>query len=477
MKNIFLGFLLFVFPYFVISQNTKFTDEIVILHVNDIHGKIDQFPVLSAMIKDIKTKHKNVILVSAGDLFSGNPIVDRYPEKGYPIIDLMNELHFDLSTIGNHEFDFGSEVLAKRISDAKFPFIVANMQPKSKEFPVLNPYKIYKFGKLKIVILGITQVLPIGIPDTRPENCKDFTFTQGIEKTKEYKGVSKKSNALIVLSHMGVNEDSILATQMPEILAIIGGHSHTLLLTPLIVNGVSIVQTGYYLKNMGMLTIKFNGKKVVSVADTILMLKNFTVKDSLIAQKVALYNNNEEFKKVVGYLGSPLNGINELGAFMADAALKTVKTDFAFQNSGGIRVLGLPAGPITNNQIYELDPFANEIIICKMTATQIRELITYGYKKEKIADLISAGVNSLIYLNTDKTIDKIELKLSNGDAIDENKVYTVAINSYVVSSYKFEKTGEILNTGITTTDAMFRLLSIVKGANYSGVESTKIITK
>ncbi len=476
MKNIFIVLLLFVFPYFVSSQNNKATNEVVILHVNDIHGRIDQFPVLSAIIKDIKAKHKNVILVSAGDMFSGNPIVDRYSEKGYPIIDLMNDLHFDLSTIGNHEFDFGSQVLAKRISDSKFPFIAANIQPKNKDFPVLNPYKIYKFGKAKISFLGITEVLPKGIPDTRPENCNDFTFTQGIEKTKEYKKLTKKSNHLIVLSHMGVDEDSVLATQMPEITAIIGGHSHTLLLSPLIVNGVSIVQTGYYLKNLGMLTIKFDGKKIVSVKDTILMLKNFTVKDSLISEKVARYNNNEEFKKIVGYLGSPLKGINELGAFMADAARKAAKTDFAFQNSGGIRVLGLSNGPITNKQIYELDPFANEIIICKMNASQIRELITYGYKKEKIADIISAGVNSIIYLNKDKTINKIDLKLSNGDAIDENKVYTVAINSYVVSSYKFNKTGEVFNTGITTTDAIFHLLSSIKAANYSGFESTKIIT-
>ncbi|PIY05212.1 MAG: hypothetical protein COZ21_04560 [Bacteroidetes bacterium CG_4_10_14_3_um_filter_31_20] len=477
MKNIVLILLLLVFPYFVISQNDKFTDEIVILHVNDIHGRIDQFPTLSAMIKNIKVNHKNVILVSAGDMFSGNPIVDRYSENGFPIIDLMNDLNFDLSTIGNHEFDFGTQVLAKRIKDAKFPFIVANMQPKIEDFPKSEPYKIYKFGKAKIAILGITQVLPIGIPDTRPENCQDFIFTQGIEKTKEYKWLSKKTNALIVLSHMGVYDDSLLATQMPEVLAIIGGHSHTLLLKPLIVNGVSIVQTGYYLKNLGVLTIKLNGKKIVSISDTLLLLKNYSEKDSLVAKKVAHYNNNNEFKEIVGFLGSPLNGLNELGGFMADAALKAAKTDFAFQNSGGIRVLGLPAGPITNKQIYELDPFANEIMICKMTATQIRELIAYGYIKEKKADMISSGLNSVIYLNNDKSIDKIELKLPNGDAIDENIVYATAINSYVVSSYKFSKTGSVVRTGITTTDAIFRLLSSGKEINCSGIESAKIIFK
>lgn len=459
------------------SQNLKYDNEIIILHVNDIHGRIDQFPTLSAMVNDIKSKHKNVLLISAGDMFSGNPIVDRYSEKGFPIIDLMNDLHFDLSTVGNHEFDFGSQVLAKRIKEAKFPFIAANMQSKTEDFPKLEPYKIYKFGKNKIAILGITQVLPTGVPDTRPENCKDFVFTQGIEKTKEFKWLSKKTNALIVLSHMGVDDDSLLAVQMPEILAIIGGHSHTVLQKPLIVNGVNIVQTGYYLKYLGVLTIRLNGRNIISVNDTLLLLKNFSQKDSAILNKVAIYNNNVEFNKIIGYLGANISGINELGYFMADASLKAVKADFAFQNSGGIRVTELFAGNITNKQIYELDPFANEIMLCKMTASQIRELIAYGYVKEKKADIISSGLNSVIYLNNDKSINKIELKFPDGSYIDENRIYTVAVNSYVVSSYKYSKTGNAVGTGITTTDALVLLLSLEKEINYSGKESAKIIIK
>ena len=479
MKNIFILYLLILLPLAGFNQGTKSksSTEIVILHVNDMHCRIDQFPVLSAMIQDIKAKHKNVILVSAGDLFSGNPIVDKFPEKGFPMIDLMNALSFDVSTLGNHEFDYGPQVLAKRISEAKFTFIVANMQPKIKDFPQLQPYKNYKFDKIKLVLLGITQVEPQGYPDTRPENCKDFDFTQGITKVKEFSWLSGKSNIFTVLSHMGVQEDSLLATQLPEIVAIIGGHSHTVLQTPMKVNGVTIVQTGCYLKYLGMLTISLKGKKVISVRDTLLPLKGYFHSDSLIAKKVNTYNNNKEFKKIAGYLGTALHGDNELGGLMADASLRAVKADFSFQNSGGIRITELPAGAITIKQIYELDPFANEIMICKMTTAQMRELIEYGYKKEKKADMISAGINSLIYLNPDKSVAKIELLLPNGSAPDENNVYKVAINNYVTSSYKFSKTGEAIGTGITTTDALIRLLSLIKSVNYSGVVSTKLITK
>ncbi len=476
MKNRLIFYLLFAIPIIGFSQSKQIT-EIVILHVNDMHGRIDQFPVLSSMIQDIKAKHKNVILVSAGDMFSGNPIVDKYSEKGYPMIDFMNDLKFDISTLGNHEFDFGTLVLAKRISEAKFPFIAANISSKTNTFPKLAPFKNYKFGKIKMSILGITQVEPSGHPDTRPENCKDVEFTQGITKAKEFSALSKKANVFIVLSHMGVIEDSVLATKMPEINTIIGGHSHKALQPQMKVNGVTIVQAGYYLKYLGMLTIKLDGKKIISINDTLLPLKGYPHSDTLIARKVKNYNNNEEFKKIAGYFGNDLKGDNELGGFMSDAALKAVKADFSFQNSGGIRVSEIPAGPITIKQVYELDPFANEIMICKMTAAQIRELIEYGYKKEKKADIISAGINSVIYLKADKTIEKIDLSFPDGSLVDEKKVYQIAINSYVASSYKFSKTGEAFGTGITTTDAIIRLLSLIKSANYSGIESTKIITK
>lgn len=478
MKYRILLYLLLIIPVVVFSQgkSKKRTTEIVILHVNDMHGRIDQFPVLSAMVKDIKSKHKNVILVSAGDLFSGNPIVDKYSEKGYPMIDFMNDLKFDISTLGNHEFDFGTLTLAKRISEAKFPFVAANIIPKTNEFPKLESYIRYKFGKTKLAILGLTQVEQSGYPDTRPENCKDLEFIQGISKAKEFSFLSKKSNVFIVLSHMGVTEDSILATKMPEINAIIGGHSHKALQPQMTVNGVTIVQAGYYLKYLGMLTINMDGNKIISVRDTLLPLKGYKHADTLSIRKVNNYNNNEEFKKIAGYLGSDIKGDNELGGLMTDAVLRSVKADFSFQNSGGIRVSEIPSGPVTIKQVYELDPFANEIILCKMTPTQIRELIEYGYKKEKKADMISSGLNSLIYLNSDKSVKKVELFFPDGSTLDENKVYMVAINSYVVSLYKFGKTGEVKGTGVTTTDALINLLSKIKSANYSGVSSTKIVT-
>ena len=459
------------------SNPGKKYKEIIILHTNDMHGRIDQFPALSEMIKDIKSIHKHVILVTAGDLFSGNPIVDKYREKGFPMIDLMNDLQFDVSTLGNHEFDYGPEALAKRIKNANFPFIVSNMESVFTEFPELKPWIVYKKQGKNLVIIGVTQVEPSGHPDSRPENCKDFRFVPGLEKMKEFSSLFKKNNNVIVLSHMGFEEDSILATQMPEIKAIIGGHTHKTFQNGRTINGVLVAQAGYYVKYLGMMTLQFDGKKLISVKDTLLSLKGYNKVDSVILKKVKQYNNNEELLKSAGYLGTPLTGEIQLGMFMARATLESSKADFAFQNSGGVRVNELTGGNITIKNIYELDPFSNEIMICKMNPAQIKELIAFGYKKEKKADLISYGLNSEIYLNQDNSINEIELFLPDGSKLMENKVYNVALNSYVASSYKFSKTEEPKGTGVTTTDAILSMLSMIKSFNFTTNPSTKLIYK
>lgn len=475
MRNKFL-FIFFLIPYFLLAQTTKQT-EIVILHVNDMHGRIDKMPYLSTMIKDIQSKHKNVFLFSAGDIFSGNPIVDKYSEKGYPIIDLMNMLPFTLSTLGNHEFDFGGEVLAKRISELKHPIIACNIIKMPNYFTKPKPFYILTVNKVQMAVLGITQVAENGFPDTHPDRVKDFGFVDGIKMARQKLPTLKKYPVRLVLSHMGVDNDSILASCEPGITAIIGGHSHKALQPMKVVNGVPITQAENYLKYLGMMTIMVEGKKVISVKDTLLPINNSVQPDTAILRKVQYYNNNEEFKKIVGYVGDSITGEMALGSFMTDALQRMAKTDFAIQNSGGIRIHALPKGAVTIKQIYELDPFSNELMICKMKPENIREIITYGYYKEGKLDIFSAGFKSKIYLNDARKIAKIELYDNSGQLLDENKIYTVAMGSYLSHAYQFGKQGKTTSAKMTTTDAIFKFLSMIKSANYDGAVSTEIINK
>jgi 2',3'-cyclic-nucleotide 2'-phosphodiesterase (5'-nucleotidase family) len=158
---------------------------------------------------------------------------------------------------------------------------------------------------------------------------------------------------------------------------------------------------------------------------------------------------------------------------MMTHAYRTIaRTDFAIQNSGGIRVSMIPQGYITVKQIFELDPFANDLIVCKMTAEQIRQLIRYGYEKEGKPDVFSSGFTSKLYLSSNGKIQRIELYDMESRLLDENKTYQVAMGSYVYNAYKFNRTGNGVSIGKTTTDAIFEYLLQVRGVSFKNCMSS-----
>ena len=142
---------------------------IEILAVNDMHAALDNFPRLAFMADSLRKIYPDLLLVSAGDNQTGNPVNDQYPEKGMPIIELMNALHFDMSAVGNHEFDSRLKGFEYITHKANFDFLGANIGlPKDADFRI-KPYKIVKSPNgIKTAFLTLLQVNSTGIPDTAP---------------------------------------------------------------------------------------------------------------------------------------------------------------------------------------------------------------------------------------------------------------------------------------------------------------------
>ena len=119
MNRAILKIFLLLFSYSSFSQSHNiadgFTGTVKILHTNDIHGNFSRFPRLAFVVDSIRNVHENVLLLNAGDIFTGNPLVDMDKEKGFQMIELMNKVGYDLSTLGNHEFDYGQNVLSLMI--------------------------------------------------------------------------------------------------------------------------------------------------------------------------------------------------------------------------------------------------------------------------------------------------------------------------------------------------------------------------
>ena len=464
--------LLAIHPLFA-RRNSGGRTEVIILHMNDMHAKTDGFARLKYLADSLRRIHPYVFIVAAGDNFTGNPYVDMVADKGSPMIDLMNQTGFCLSCFGNHEFDLGQVFLKKRIEQARFPFICANMNTGLSGLKQPQAFYVLKAGNLQIPVLGLIEINDNGIPDTHPSKVKGISFNDPLSTAGKYTELKKKYGCLLVLSHLGVETDERLANEYPQFDVIIGGHSHTILKKPVIENGVMIVQAGSYQRFIGKLTLVFDGNSVSEKADTLIAMESLTGSDRVTGVQADKYNNNPEFEKVAGIAATSINGRQDLGALVTDAMRWAAKTDFAFQNTGGIRIHSLPEGEIKLKDIYRIDPFGNQVVIYKLSGKEILSLILNSYKKEREIDLIPSGMSYIISKGGN---GKAELKMfdRSGKPLKEVKIYTVALNSYVSAAYTFEHRDPGTTLELTTEDCLIRYLDYRHKVNYKDTERAKL---
>ena len=448
--------------------------EIIILHTNDMHAKIDNMGKLAYLADSLRKTHKYVFLVSAGDNFTGNPVVDMVEDKGYPMIDLMNHCGFDVSAMGNHEFDLGQDKLNARMEQAKFPFISCNIDVTGAVLKPLKPYIILKAGRVKIPMLGIIQLGENGLPDSHPSKLTGLKFTDGRKKAKEYTWLKDKYGILIGLTHLGVETDESLAREMPAFDLIIGGHSHTTLNQAMMVNNVMIVQTGSSLKNIGKITLMVQHGKIIDRRYELIPAESITKSEPQVQALIDKYNDNKELDRVIGTAQSPVTGKAELGSMMTDAITNRLKVDFAFQNSGGIRISSLPEGDIRLKDIYQLDPFGNLVVIYKMNVSEIKSLICNSFNRSKEPDLEVSGMTYSIIVDKTGLCSDVNLFDLSGAALNPAKEYTVGINSYVSAAYKFDHRDAGNTTYTTCAQALIDYLAEVKKVNYKGVKRVSV---
>lgn len=237
-------------PSFAAGPPKKKDVRITILHTNDVHSRIEPFPMdgsrlqglggtarRSTLISDIREQEKNVLLLDAGDMFQGTPYFNLF--DGQVELEIMSKLGYDAGTFGNHEFDNGTSGILKHFDKAKFPFITSNydfsntvLAGKTKEYIVIE-----KDG-IRIGIFGLGVNLE-GLVD--PKNHEDVIYLDPVEVANRLSSKLKNElncDLVICLSHLGYSykEDKIsdmtLVPQTKDIDLIIGGHTHTLLDKP-----------------------------------------------------------------------------------------------------------------------------------------------------------------------------------------------------------------------------------------------------
>ena len=404
---------------------TEKADTLTIFFVNDPHGQLNNFAKIKHLVDKEKEENK-VLLVCAGDIFSGNPIVDQYPVKGYPIVDIMNRTGFDVAVIGNHEYDYGLLVLKERIAQAEFDFVCANVEAGESGLPQPEPFKTFVLDSLKVTFLGLVETngKPDDvIPSTHPWRVSGMEFqrfTDVVDSFKELKR-EEESDLLIALTHLGTKDDLTLAEQNPYFDLVIGGHSHQMVKEE--VNGIPVVQAGSDLSHLGRIELIVKDKEVVSAALSFINLESYPDYDQELMQLIETYNSNPEFEEVVGY-SHTYHDRAEIGCFYTTALKEYLQVDVSFQNSGGIRA-DIDQGDITRMEIYNMDPFNNQSVVFTMTVDEIRKFFTEA-----------GGGFHVDGINMEWSGNDLIISDENGQVLPGTKVLEVGMNDYIPAVYE-----------------------------------------
>lgn len=388
----------------------------VILHTNDVHGRIVEEKgvigdaKLATVIEQERAKsNQNTLVVDAGDAFQGLPISNS--TKGEARAEILNQMQYDAMAVGNHEFDFGLDEVKKYKEILKFPLLSSNTY--------VNGARLFEASTIvdkdktvegdEFVVIGVTT--PETATKTHPKNIKGVTFTDPIsEVNKVIEEVQAKARAegkdykhYVVLAHLGVDtttpvewRGSTLAEALsknPRLrgkrVTVIDGHSHTVASTTYGDN-VTYNQTGSYLHNVGKITYKsrqlLGNPTQIPAADAKKLPANPTVEK--LVKDIKQKYDAENAVEVVSNSPVELNGDREnvrvretnLGNVVADSLYQygqtgfSHPTDIAVTNGGGLRETIAKGKPITKGNVIAVLPFGNTISQIQVSGQQVLDM-------------------------------------------------------------------------------------------------------
>ncbi len=527
MKKFFLSLLIiFTFSGITVSQNSdsksgkdkKRYKDVTILHWNDFHARNQPYKITkkdtaagtdnsymvggtSGMLGYIKKNRNNrTLLLNGGDDFQGSPISTI--TRGKSQIELLNLYDLDAFVLGNHEFDYGQYALDSVMMLADFDYLCANAFLTTKNKTIGDRYTIKKVNGVKIGIIGLTALdlmtltLPANVSDIKMLDA-DSVINEGIKYMKK-----NKCDLIILLTHVGVDNDKMLAEKFyKDVDIIVGGHSHTPLFKPVIQNGVVIVQAGAHGRYLGQLDITVD-RKMDTLAEYKAWLTE-TVMDTAINDKAAGEKVDKMLEEIEGYLSTVIGTLDtdwkrgntnesNLGQWEADAVRKATGTDIAFLNSGGIRK-DLSKGNITIGDVWEINPFGNTIVKINITGKTLKEMfenlifqsLDKSTERSSGDRVIISGLMIEYDLENGSKGNYIKSIKVNGEEADDEKIYSISTNNYVGAQFakyfgdiseeiKPVDTGivdrdlfieEIKNQGVINNTADIRMRDISKNKN------------
>ena len=505
--------------------------KLVILHTNDIHGRAVAdaesfgYARIAMLKKNLQAQGAEVLLMDAGDFSQGTPLVNL--GYGKNAVEFMNAAGYDIATLGNHEFDWGSDNMEQNMANAKFAVVCANLTRAADGTLVFPANKIYETAIGKVGVFGLDT--PETMTKTHPDKVKGISFAQGEELFAVAQAQVAELEAagcdlIVCLGHLGEDDESTgnrsidLLEKVTGIDLFIDGHSHTTI-DGGVMNGETLrTSTGNYAEAIGYVVAeKVTEEEVTSIAlnaglwtiaendEAALMLGNGIAIDEEVAAIVNTINDAVEaelsatFAKTEVLLdGNRAPGVRtqetNLGDFAADAilwaakqALGEDKVDASLTNGGGIRA-SIEIGDVTMKDMKTVFPFGNEVATLTITGAELLEALeaaTFSTPDaigafpqvagiEFTIDTTVAYENGEQYPNSTyyapaKPGSRVTIATVGGEAWAADAEYVIATNDFTAAGgdtyyvFAYPFTQTGYKTGVALEDALVNYTQTVLG--------------
>ena len=495
------------------------SNDIVILHTNDVHCGVSDglgYAGVAAYKAEMEQTHNFVTLVDCGDAIQGEPI--GLLSAGSYLVDIMNEVGYDLATFGNHEFDYKLPRLAELTKLAKYQYVSCNFKYIGKGTSDISykPYEIVDYGGTKVAFVGITT--PESFVKSTPAYFQDesgnfiYSLSEDKDGTALYQAVQTAVDAakaegakyVVAVAHLGMEGTTDCWTSEAVIKntngidAMLDGHSHEEF-SKTVANKdgdeVVLAQTKTKLANLGKLTISADGK----ITSELISAKNYTKKDEHITEYITGITDkfSAELGKVVGKseVELPVNDKNgkrlvrnaetALGDLAADAYRIMMDADIGIMNGGGLRA-AIPEGDITLGTLFKVFPWGNlpcKVAVTGQTILDMLELGAINYPKESGGFMHVSGLKYTIISGAKSTIETTDkgefIKITGARRVTNVQVLNKSTGKYEpINAKKIYTLGGIDYTIVYGGDgfAMFKDAKVVTPADAKMTDSKVVLS-
>jgi 5'-nucleotidase len=422
-------------------------ETIHIYHTNDVHSHLENWPRISQFLTQKKEIHQekdeDVLLFDIGDF------IDRwhpYTEAtmGKVNIDLLNECQYTAVTIGNNEgINLPHDDLNQLYENAQFDVLLANLYQQKDGFPTwVKPYKIYHTKKgTRVGVIGLTAYF------AHLYELLGWKLTEPITELKKWlEPLKRESDIIILLSHLGIDEDERIAVDFPGIDVILGAHTHHFLETGKLVGETLIGAAGKYGYFVGQVTLNLNKQKTVTHKKAKLYDSKELPKVQNEQEIIAVYEAKGKalLNKKVTTLSKPLENDlfheTEFSLLLCRALREWCNSDCAMINAG--LLLGSLSGDVTDYDLLTICPHPINPCVIELTGKEL-EVVLWQTKDE---DLPHKQIKGLGFRGTvlgvfvyDRISFDEKIIYIDGKELDHEKIYKLALPDMFTFGHFFKE--------------------------------------